>query len=462
MDKMLAFKVVGINTCSKYVRHFSQNLAKLQNGFPHSNIPMISPLLSNRLLGKSHFISSVDEEAILELLRNISDIPVQKSEYNYVSFAKLKHSKFLPKLPKNLDQISIEKYVNSLTHFQYDRKYFHKISEVLQELVNFNPKLFSKKNYIDIISFFHHISNDKIAFKILNIMIEETEIVQDTDFDNIFLAPSNRPSLYKQKISRLESMDDKDFKANVNTWYNIFDMFKNPEPKIQMLDLMDEYKISKKPLLTSLTSIIDYLTPERLLELYQKNDITLDNGKMDSIMFNQLIACYLKDDRIDETWLLVLKINEFKNSDKNFINIGLFVTYTNYFFKNNQLGYAFAFSQFLEKKYNIKTYHILESMLLNVYLINCPYFDYWSILVRSILSDFKKTKGFFNTKTISNLNDYCDLHNIKDDLETTHQEDKEFIAKIRLNLIWSDIPVFKLSNNSPKFIECSKLLGQNE
>lgn len=444
----------------KFSQLFVYNSKRFQHDEIQTNFPLISPLLSHRLLGKSQFLANVDEETILELLQSISDIPVQPSEFKFLNFKDLPHSKTLPLIPNELNDDSIIEYVHQLTNFQYNRQNTSKISEILMEIVNYKPILLTKEEYLKIIRFFHHTSHDSICYKILNIMSEKTNIKQDIDFDNIILSKSAKPSMYKLKIERLEVLKGKNWESNCNTWYSIFHMFNNPEPQIQMLELMDEYQVSTMPILRSLNSITKFLSAERLLSIYEKNGITLKNKRMDSILLNQLVACYLKDNRIEEIWKIITNNNDYEL--KKFINHGLFVVFTTHFIKNNQIAYAFALSKFFKLKYNIDTNSILRSMLINIYLKDCPYFDNWVSLARLLYPVSEKSKGFINSKTISNLNDYCDLHNIREDLTKIEKKDLELMKSINSNLVWNKNPIFKLSRNDPKFIEIALKLGQKD
>lgn len=441
-----------------FVRFFSVPSQTCRYGMPSSNIPMISPLLNHRMLGKSHFMSTVDEETILELLENISEIPIPASEYKYVNFADIPRQKKLPFLPKSLNEESIIKYTTKLVSFRYPRVYTNQISEALLEIVTSSPQILSKELYLKIILFHHFHTNHKAALQILNLMIANTEIKQDIDFDNVLMSGTVRPPMYRQVIERLEVLKDKDWKANSNTWYSLFHMFKNPEPKVKMIELMKEYEVPAKPLLGSLVSIIDYFTPEQLIELYDSEGITLENGQMDSGLFNQLVACYLKDFRIDEVWSII------QNSPdaEKWINVGLFVTFANHFLKNNQLAFAFAFSDFMQKKYKLNTYPVLTSMILNVYLKDCPYFDRWISITRIFMPSIKKNYVFLNSKTISNLNDYCDIHNINNNFNIMESEDHATKKAISTDLVWRDKPIFELLENTPQFVKTAELIGQRE
>ncbi|GAV28123.1 hypothetical protein PMKS-001591 [Pichia membranifaciens] len=340
---------------------------------------MISPLLNHRMLGKSHFMSTVDEETIIELLQNISKTPVAVSEVKYVSFADLPHSKKLPPLPKDLSEKSIVDYVNKLVSF-------------------------------------------------------------------------------RQIIERLDILKGKESAANTNTWYYLFNVFKNPEPKVKMLELMGEYEVPLKPMLGSLSPIIDYFTPEQLTELYESEGNFLENGQIDPVLVNQLVACYLKDSRAGEVWSMI----QSNSSWEKFITPGLFVIFANHFLKNNQLAFAIAFANYLQKNYKVNATPILTSMILNVYLKDCPYFDRWLSIVRIFMPGVKKYQVFLNSKTMSNLNDYCSLHNISNHFDVMEGQDFATRKAIYSDLVWKDMPIFELSENSPEFVKTAKFIGQAE
>ncbi|ODQ47911.1 hypothetical protein PICMEDRAFT_71921 [Pichia membranifaciens NRRL Y-2026] len=447
-----------VKASQSIVRCFSLSSRKCLFDKSPPKIPMISPLLNHRMLGKSHFMSTVDEETIIELLQNISEIPVSVSEVKYVNFADLPHSKRLPTLPKDLSEKSIVDYVNKLVQYRYPRSFTNQIGEALLEIVLSSPELLTKKHYLSIILFYHFHTNHKVGLQVLNLMIANTQIRQDIDFDNVLMSPTVRPPVYRQIIERLDTLKGKDFAANTNTWYYLFNVFKNPEPKIKMLELMGEYKVSLKPVLGSLSPIIEYFTPEQLTDLYQSEGCFLENGEIDPVLVNQLVACYLKDSRVDEVWSMIQN-----NSDlEKFITPGLFVVFANHFLKNNQLAFAIAFADYLQKNYKVKTTPILTSMILNVYLKDCPFFDRWLSLVRIFMPGVKRYHVFLNTKTISNLNDYCSLYKISNDFDVMEGQDFTTMKAIYSDLVWNDKPTFELSENSPDFIKTAKFIGQSQ
>lgn len=448
-----------VNTPPQNLGLSIKNVFRFQHASSTSHIPLISPLLNHRLLGKSQFQSNVDEEAILELLRDISTVPVPPSIVKCTSFFDLPHASKLPFLPRNLTQNSIENYIDRLTKFRYPKKEYSKIAEILLQIVEEVPSLLSKQHYLQIISFYHHYLNDKAGFQVLNLMIANTEIKQDIDFDNILLSRNSRPSAYRQKIERLEMLKDKEEESNRNTWYAIFNMFNNPEPKISMLDLMKEYQVPIGPIISSLLPVIDYYSPEQLISLYRESGFTLDDPKLKPSLFNQLIACYLKDERLEEAWSLVIN----NPNSKKFVTLGLFVTFTTHFLKHNQLGFAYAFANYFKKNYKIeKVNDILVSMVLNVYLINCPVFDNWLTMVRINMAIVKKHNSFLNTKTLSNLHDYCELNHISSDFDSIDAVDVAITEMIEKDLIWSEKPVFQINENTPSFIQAAKALGQHD
>ena len=403
-------------------------------------------------------MSTVDEETIIELLQNISKTPVAVSEVKYVNFADLPHSKKLPPLPKDVSEKSIVDYVNKLVNFRYPRSYTNQIGEALLEIVLSSPEFLTKKHYLSIILFYHFHTNHKVGLQVLNLMIANTEIKQDIDFDNILMSSTVRPPVYRQIIERLDILKGKESAANTNTWYYLFNVFKNPEPKVKMLELMGEYVVPIKPVLGSLSPIIGYFTPEQLTELYESEGSFMENGQIDPVLVNQLVACYLKDSRADEVWSMIQN----NPSWEKFITPGLFVIFANHFLKNNQLAFAIAFANYLQKNYKVNTTPILTSMILNVYLKDCPYFERWLSIVRIFMPGVKKYQVFLNTKTMSNLNDYCSLHNISNHFDVMEGQDFATRKAIYSDLVWKDKPIFELAENSPEFVKTAKFIGQAE
>lgn len=422
-----------------------------------SNFPLISPLLNHRMLGKSHFMTNIDEETILELLQTLSTTPIHKSDYTYCNIAELPRKKYLPPLPNDESQESLSKYISQLTTFQYPRQLTKQIDNILLAIVDSQPGKLNKSDFLKILLFQHYTVNDRSKFKTLSLMNDMTDINQDIDFDNILLSETQRPTNYKFIIDRLEYLTNKQKFANINTWYYLFNAFKNPEPKVKMLDIMQTMEIPLRPILMSLSSVKDYLTTDTLLDIYREENISIENNTLTPQLFNQLIASYLKDDRIEEAWGFVM-------SDKRFrpmINAGLFVVFTNHFLKNNQLGYAFAFSKFMFSNYKIVTSPILNSMILNVYLAECEYFDNWLTVLRLVYPTKDDKSGFVNTKTMSYLNDYCSLHNLDNTFSIMTKHDKIIKNKITKDLVWDkSTPIFNFEDNSANFKKTANLLNQ--
>jgi hypothetical protein len=430
--------------------------ARRYNSFkPSSDIPLISPLFNHRMLGKSHFMTNIDEETILELLQSMSEIPINKSEYKYINYTDLPRRKNLPSLPTELNKESIVNYVSELTNYQYPRQSTHQINELLTNIVDSNPAYLNKETFLKIVLVQHYTANDRDKFHTLTNMKVKAEIKQDIDFDNVLLSPNRRPSNYKFFIERLENLKEKGTTVNNNTFYYIFNSFKNAEPKVKMIEMMQDLEVPLTPILTSLSSIIEYFTPEKIIEIYEKEEISYENGNFSSSLFNQLVACYLKDDRITEAWELV-EASKYKDVHTS----SLFVTFINHFLKNNQLGFAFAFSNYFWVHYGVNSSFILKSMLLNVYLVECEYFPNWLNLVRLVYPKNEEKSGFINSKTIPYLNDYCSLHNLENTFNITTKETKILKNKIFKNLIWNDKPIFELEKNSKDFIQVAKLINQ--
>lgn len=434
------------------VRHFGH----MSRCNAQSNIPLISPLFNHRLLGKSHMNTSIDEEAILELLQMITPSPVPASKYPYHNLKGFPRCTKIPAPPATAARAQLVDYVDLLTSHRYPIPATPKIADALLEIVQSTPELLGKEEYLKIILFLHYVALDKIGFRVLNLMIENTALKQDIDFDNIFLSQTVKPWNYRKIIERLEILKDREVSANINTWYYMFNMFQSPEPKVEMVQMMKDLNIPLKPIVNSFAPIVDYYTPEKINEMYENEGISIERGTLTSSLFNNLVACYLKDNRAAEIWSLI----EADVRYRKMINIPLFVTFMHHFFKNNQVAYAFAFAKYLRNNHNLFTSNVLASMMLNVYLKDCSYFELWLSVVR-ILYPNKNQKVFLNTKTKSNLMDYCLLHKLDADFKMGPEEYK-LRKEIDSVLNWTDKPIFEFAENTKQFRQLAEKMGQHK
>lgn len=425
----------------------------------YKSIPLISPLLNHRMLGKEHFETNINEDTVLELLESMTEQPVPISKYKYHNFKMMTTGKILSP-PSDLDT-NLTNYINELTMKVYPRDEKRRIDEILTEIINTVPEKMSEEDYLNVVFYFHRTSNLRMQFETLDIMSNKTEIPQTIDFDNLLISKNTRPTMYKFLIERLENLQNRGILANNNTWYYLFNVFENPEPKHRMIKMMKEYEIDIKPILSTLVSLLPYYSPEQLIELYKENGY---DGKLSDLtqpLFNQLAQTYINDGRLQEIWDLL----EGDPKLKKFFTPSLFVHIATHLLENNQLGFAFALSELFYRQYNSSrkfSRSILESMILNNYLPNAAYFSNWLSLTRVVIPTLNKSKRvFINDKTLSRLHDFCTLHNISDNFKIRKAKELKLSNMIQRDLVWKDgKPKFILLDNTPEFIEAAKAVNQ--
>lgn len=429
-----------------------------QNGY-NSNIPLISPLLNHRMLGKEHFDTNINEDTVLELLQSITKQPVLSSKYPYYNLKNLRTSNVLPK-PDDLTS-NLSQYITDITLKVYPREMKYKVDAIVTNILRTLPEKMSEEDYLNVLFYFHKSSNFNMQFETLEIMKAETNFRQTIDFDNILLSKSSRPTVYKYLIERLETLQDKGATANTNTWYYLFDIFENPEPKQQMLKLMNDLEIDIKPILSSLSPLLPFFTRDQLLELYRSAGYKGEISELPIPLFNQLAQIYIKQGELQDLWNLM----ESNPKLKKFFSPSLYVHIISHLLENGQVGFAFAFSNlFLHKlKFSKKlSKNILESMLLNNYLPTAKYFDNWLSLTRAIYPSFNKRDSIFlNDKTVSRLNDYCKIHKLENNFKTKSPKDMKLMKLIKNELVWKDgNPKLILSENTSKFIQAANAVNQ--
>lgn len=431
------------------VRFFSKISYRFQTSSPTISSPVFN---NNRVSLNSFSALSIDEDTIIELLINISDNPVLLSNRKFVTYDQLPYKPRLPQPPRNINEKTVKQYVDELINNQYPKKDRFKISEIILKQFSKYLELFDRDSFLSALRFLHYVKNDKSCFQLLGYLPYHDTVAQDIHFDNVLLSKPYNNAQYKFVIERLERLAHFETKANCDTWYNVYTVLKRSGPKMKMLELMEEYKVSIKPISDKLLPVIHHFTPESLNEFYQKCDIDLKN--MNSDHFNQLISCYLNNNQINKAWNLT-------KSRPDLINKNIYTSFLNHFLENNQLPYAIAFSKFFKQKYNITTLPILVSNSLN-YLSTCDYFDNWLQTTKFFISKLKIFKGLANDQQMESLYKVAKKHDLSTDFDNSLDKDIIFYSLIDRNLTWNDEPIFKFEKNDEKFKKTAKSLGQTK
>lgn len=440
-----------------YKCRFFSKVSVVREEYDNPRIDILSKLINVARLEGSEFETSLDEESIIECLRGMTNVPVPKSKYPFLSYSNFPRSKFLPPMPTSESKEELVQFVDKLTTFQYPKPRIPQISRLIHESVSAHPEFFPKESYLKIVYFYNYHSNLKLCFDILNTMIQRTDLKQDIEFHNVIISDTFKPSNMKKVIERLESLEHRGMKANTNTWYHGFTRMKNSDPKIQLIEMMQELNIPLYPILHLLKPLAGYFTPEKLNKLFEKEGVSIERDTLTSPLFNILATSYLRHNQISELWDLI----EGTPQLRPFMNTGLYVTFIEHFLSNNQLGFAFAFTQYVQSKFGLRVSKILISMIVNKHLPNCSYFENWISIVRILYPKaIRDSSIFLNTKTLSNLQDYATLYRFDNNFESVSRKDKEIKRMIDKSLVWKDKPIFSLSENAKSFIDCAKMVGQ--
>ncbi|TID21934.1 hypothetical protein CANINC_003418 [Pichia inconspicua] len=411
------------------------------------------------MLGKKHFDTNINEDTVIELLQSITKPPVPISKYQYHNLRNLSTSNVLP--PSSEFKNNFSEYIRAITLKAYTSIMKDKIDNIVTDILKTIPEKLSEEDYLNILFYFHKTSNFNMQFEMLKIMKASSDLNQTIDFDNILLSRNFRPTIYKYLIQRLETLQEKGVLANNNTWYYLFDVFENPEPKIQMLKLMKEYEIDMKPILPFLSSLLPYYSSDQLLDLYKSSGYDGGIDQLPMSLFNQHAQILLNHGKLKDLWTLLVSEPKFRR----FLNPSLFVHILSHLLENNQVGYAFALTNLVLHKYNFPkklSQNVLESKLLNSYLPNAEYFDNWLSLTRIVYPMFNKREAVhLNARTVSRLNDYCKIHNIEPNFKTKVPKDIRLMKQINNDLVWKDgEPEWNLSENTPNFIRAANAVNQ--
>lgn len=409
----------------------------------------------NDIIENKNLEVSIEEETLLELIKDLSPTPVPTSEIPYVEFLDLPLSYTLPVEPKNLKETNINNYISKIVSSSYHPNLHGAVVSKLMKLVKSHAPWISKESYIGIVSLFHFILKSNIAFEVLDIMQEETEIVQDVDFMNAFLMVQNAQNVLRFRIKRLENFRDRKRTININTWYYIFNLFQSPGSKLKLLNMMLDYEVPMGPILNkSILKLTDVLQPEELTELY-----TQCNIQMDSFFFNTIIRSFLYSNRPEDAWTLVQ--NSLKSS---LVTVDTYKTFMEYFAMENKLALCFAFDKLWTKITGVSNEYTFKSYLLNEYLTQCPYFTAWSNIIKICrLNDSKDNnkRKYIHVSKRANwaIHDYAIVHNVPEPSTGLGKTGKLLKERIDKDLTWSDGPIFELDKNSSDFKETAKFLG---
>lgn len=440
------------------------SFAEIEN--PQSTGPSTTTLLSsqsnirrtsgavNEIIENKNLEVSIEEETLLELIKDLSPTPVPASEIPYVEFLDLPIAYTLPVEPKKISEDNINRYISKIVSSSYHPNLHGSVVSKLMKLVKTHATWISKESFIGIASLFHFLLKSNIAFEVLDIMQEETDIVQDVDFMNAFLMAQNGHNILKFRIKRLENSRDRKRTVNINTWYYMFNLFQSPGSKLKLLNMMLNYDVPVAPIMNkSILKLTDVLQPEELTELYTQCKI-----EMNPFFFNTIIRSFLFSDRIDDAWTLVQ--NSLKSS---LVTIDTYKTFIEYFATNNQLGLCFAFDKLWTRITGVSNEYTFKSYLLNEYLTECPYFTAWSNIVKICrLNDSEEGKRkYVNVSKRANwaIHDYAIVHNVPEPSTGLGKAGKLLRDRINKDLSWPNAPIFKSEDNSTDFKETAKLLG---
>ena len=423
-----------------------------------SFIPLISSHFTSRLLGKESFESSVDEDIILETLRSITTKPVPKAKYPFWAYKSFAAKLELPEPPTSATSEDLRKYLDSLTSYKYPPRLITKVRAAMLELVNSVPSILTKMDYLKICYVLHFFSRFRELFQVMDTMEENTAIRQDIDFENILISETLVPVMYKTLIERLDSMAEKKLTANTSTYYYAFNMLRNKEAKLQLIEMMQDFEMPIRPIFTMMKPLTSSFSPEQMAKMYNREGLSIAEANMSPKEFNTLVLCYLENDRAQE----ILDIMESTPACKKYITPILYCTFAEHFLKHNQAGYAFALSRYYYQKHKISTHFQLNTMLLNIFLRNPPYFENWLTLVRLTLGNLRKTNGKVDSKTLSYLNDYATLNKFDHTFNKRDEAVDNLSDLIYRGLKWNDCPIIDLKKNNDAFIRAARAVGHCE
>ncbi|QPG75082.1 hypothetical protein FOA43_002423 [Brettanomyces nanus] len=465
--RLARFSVKGIASKSQTIRHFCRSITHREESDLEVNLT--TPMMNSRFLNESQVRSNVQEDTVIERLLDISPPEgelVTKSKYPYAEMADRPWRAYLPEVPRAATAASINDYIGKLTSYRYHPSVYGVIGESLMKIVEATPEVLTKQSYLNIVSHFHFMVQDRKGFDVLDKMAEATQIQQDIDFDNALLSYANCVTDYRPRITRLEKLRDHHVMANNNTWYYVFRMFRRTDPKLQLLKLMDDHGISHQPILYSAVHYLSKTyTPEQLLEYYRREGKTGVN--MTAYLFNRLIGTYLGYNRVDEAWNLVKKTHLDPENTLQ-VNAGTFGVFNRHFADRGELYNCIAFSDLFSKTFGMKSRQFLANDLLNKQLPYIDFFDNWFNLVNvlvDMLRNNTQNKSFINKKTLHKLQDYAKLHG-RTDFDPLQFDDEalllrhELFSKLKWECVEDDgqLPL-SLEENSEQFQKAAGLIS---
>lgn len=410
---------------------------------------------SAKIIENKNLEVSIEEETLLELMKDLSPTPVPAAHVPYVEYKDLGVGYTLPPEPQNFTAANINKYVAKLVSQSYHPNVQGSVVSKLMRLVKNHPKWLSKESYVGIVSLLHFLLKSNLAFEVLDIMHEEGDIVQDVDFMNAFIMSQNGHNILRYRVKRLESFRDRKRTINVNTYYYLFNLFQSPGSKLKLLNMMIDYDVPLGPIMNkSLLNLTDALEPEELTELYSQCNV-----KMDPFFFNTVVRSFLFANRVDDAWLLV------KNSLKtNLVTVETYKTFIEHFARQNNLALCFAFNNLWTRITETSNEYTLKSFLLNQYLTECPYFAAWSRIVKICRindSATNKKKAYVNVSKRANwaIHDYAIVHNVPEPSVGMGKDAMLLRDLINRDLVWENEPVFCVEDNTPNFKEAAQHLG---
>ncbi|KAF6011554.1 hypothetical protein HII13_002017 [Brettanomyces bruxellensis] len=451
------------------IRSFSDgvSLRNTQECFPGKTDtihPLKNILIPERLkVG----VNTVLEDEIIRKLDEISpfmkgQVPVSK--FPYIEMSDRRRVRYLPNVDEIKDRKGINEYIEKLTIYRYQSSAGDFINKTLLKIVQSVPEFLTKQSFLLIVLYFHFMVRDDLAGEIFKIMDKHTDVNHDVDFDNALLSVSLYNSNYIPRLKRLEKMKNNNTLANTNTWYYIFRVMHHISPKIKLLDMMNAFGISHKPILPSaIFCLSEVCTPEELLEYFERSGI--NENTMTPFQLNKLLRCYLKHERVNEAWSL---INTKFEVNRKSLNGGSFVVFIDYFAGKRELYNCIAFNNLFPKRFNIKTTQFLAHEFLNQYLLHIPYFRNWNHLVHImvyILTAESRNPTFLTRKTIDRLTAYAQL-NGDENFKPTEYNNSDFLMRHKLfnNLRWpsdsvkSDFLPVGLDDQSTSFKEAASMV----
>lgn len=356
----------------------------------------------------------------------------------------------LPDVPKTLSPEILEEYIYKITKYLY-MGHESSVREVIDALVESEAlrRYLTRASVLDIVRYMAKNGQVSKLYWFLQQM-EVTGFEADSEFYNIRLEYLN----CNKGMGNLEYLIDEMIKRRVSPnseiFYNIFHQLNDDKHKTQFIRLLKE-----NLKYADVDSEFHILLKGFHSPLQLTNFVSRHNIHFTPNILVHLCHLYLKDNRFSEAWFVA----KYYHEQGVGVKLVLLQMFIRSLAKSNQLYFLLPLIQLFKKEFKSEVYRPAVNLLLEELLYK-KVDDNWCSLVKILYNMTKRRNYFWKTCDYKNrFQDYAFFnYNVPFDIESplSHLE-QELVDNRCYSDEWISGPLFRLEDNSARFIEYTGL-----